>query len=119
MAARRPIIRDAASGEYKELPAGDTVVGAGAPTINQVEVDFGALPLSDATFTIVDASVVPSSHILAQVAWEAPTGKDLDEIEMDDLQLRAQPGTGQFKLFVRTADGSYLADRFKINYLVG
>ncbi len=90
-----------------------------AASISQTEIDFGTLPVSNASFTIVDAAVTLSSRLLAQVAYEAPTGKDVDEIEMDDLQLRCQAGTGQFLLFAQASDGSYLADKFKINYQVG
>jgi len=93
--------------------------GASSTNIKQTEVDFGVTPVADGTFTVVDADVSGTSQLLAQVAYEAPTGKDVDEIEMDDLQIRCQPGTGQFVMFIKVADGSYLADKFKVNYLVG
>ncbi len=84
----------------------------------QAEVDFGTTPVGNGTFTITDASVTTSSHIVAEMAYEAPTSKDLDEIEMDDIMLRCQPGTGQFTMFARSVDHSLLADKFKINYFV-
>lgn len=84
----------------------------------RVEVDFGSTPVGEATFTITDGSVTAGSHIIAQVAWEAPTSKDLDEVEMDDIMLRCQPDAGQFYIFARATDRSYLHDKFKINYLV-
>ncbi len=90
-----------------------------AASISQTEVDFGVTPVANASFTITDAAVTINSRILAQVAYEAPTGKDVDEIEMDDLQIRCQPGSGQFIMFVQTEDGSYLADKFRVNYQVG
>ena len=92
---------------------------AGGGGLKEIEIDFGTLPLAEGTFTINDSDVTVSSKVLAQVAWKPPTGKDLDEIEMDDLQIRCAPGTGQFSMFIRAADGSYLADKFLINYLVG
>lgn len=92
---------------------------SGTVNISQTEVDFGSTPVGDATFTVTDAAVTDSSQLMAQVAYEAPTGKDLDEIEMDNLQIRCAPGSGSFDMFINTADGSYLADKFKINYLVG
>ena len=52
------------------------------------------------------------------MAYEAPTGKDLDELDMDGLDLKFGPGTGQFTLYARGLDG-YVADKFKINYLIG
>ncbi len=93
--------------------------GAGSVNIKQTEIDFGVTPLAEKEVTVTDADVLVTSQLIAQAAYEAPTGKDLDELEMDDLQLRCQPGSGQFLMFIRTADGSYLADKFKINYLIG
>jgi hypothetical protein len=75
--------------------------------------------VSEALFTIVDINVSSASRILAQVAYVAPTDKDRDEIEMDDIQLRCGPFDGYFELYARAADGSYLADKFVINYQVG
>jgi len=89
-------------------------------TITQTEVDFGATPVADGTFTITNGAVSASSKILASVAYDAPTGKDLDEIEMDNLNIRVgKCSSGQFQIFISTADGSYLHDKFKINYTVG
>jgi hypothetical protein len=70
-------------------------------------------------FTITDSDVSSVSIIVASVAYDAPTSKDLDEIEMDDLVVRCgQAGSGSFEMFIDAADGSYLADKFKINYAV-
>lgn len=93
--------------------------GASSTNIKQTEVDFGATPVADGTFPITDGDVSGTSQIIASVAYEAPTGKDLDEIEMDDLIIRCGNGTGTFNMFITAADGSYLADKFKINYLIG
>jgi hypothetical protein len=87
-------------------------------SIKQTEIDFGATPVAEASFTIVDAAVTPSSHLIGQVAYEAPTGKELDELEMDALDLKFGPGSGQFTLYARGLDG-YVADTFKINYTIG
>ena len=85
----------------------------------QVEVDFSTTPIESKEFTILDSSVTLTSNISAAVAYEAPTGKELDEIEMDNLQIRCgQPSAGSFKMFINAADGSYLADKFKINYII-
>lgn len=84
----------------------------------QTEIDFGATPVSEATFTIIDASVVASSIIVGSVANIAPTGKDLDELEMDELSLAFGAGAGSFTIFARGLNG-YVADKFKINYNVG
>lgn len=96
-----------------------TINASGSTDIAQTEVDFGTTPVSDATFTVASVGVTTASQIIAQVAWKAPTGKEIDEIEMDNLEIRCQPGTDQFFMFINTADGSYLADKFIIQYLVG
>ncbi len=92
--------------------------GGGTLDIKQTEIDFGATPVSEASFIITDASVLVTSQLIGNVAYEAPTGKELDELEMDSLDLKFAPGAGQFTLYVRGLDG-YIADKFKINYLVG
>lgn len=119
MALKLPLVLDG-NGQMERLQAGDTIPG-GAATVNikQTEVDFGVTPVAEGTFTITDGDVTALSQIIASVAYEAPTGKDLDEIEMDDLIIRCGNGVGTFDMFIRAADGSYLADKFKINYLIG
>ena len=85
----------------------------------QAEIDFGALPIYQKEFTITDASVLTTSNITASIAYEAPTGKDLDEIEMDSFNvICGQATNGTFKIIVKSIDGSYLADKFKINYSI-
>ena len=85
----------------------------------RTEVDFGALPIYEKEFTITDASVIATSNITASLAYEAPTNKDLDELEMDSLSIVCgQASAGSFKMFVKSIDSSYLADKFKINYSI-
>lgn len=92
--------------------------GGGTLDIKQTEIDFGATPVSEASFIITDAGVLVTSQLIGNVAYDAPTGKDLDELEMDGLDLKFAPGAGQFTLYARGLDG-YIADKFKVNYLVG
>lgn len=87
-------------------------------SISQTEIDFGATPVAEASFTITDAAVSAASRIIGTVAYVAPTGKDLDELEMDGLDLKFAPGSGQFTLYARGLDG-YVADKFVVNYQVG
>lgn len=97
--------------------SGNKLIESGA-SVSQVEIDFGPAPVAEASFTITNASVTPLSNLTGSVAYVAPTGKDLDELEMDELDLKFGPGSGQFVLYARGRDG-YIADKFKINYLVG
>jgi hypothetical protein len=89
-----------------------------SPIVKQTEVDFGATPISESSFTITDIDVISSSHIEGSIAYEAPTGKDLDELEMDEIDLKFGVGIGQFTIYAKGMEG-YLHDKFKINYLIG
>ena len=87
--------------------------------IVQTEIDFGTAPLAEQTFSISDANATVGSKITASLAYDAPTGKDLDELEMDDLIIKCgNATTGFFDMLIKSVDGSYLADKFKINYLI-
>lgn len=93
--------------------------GSGTFTITQIEVDFGVTPISENIFTISDGIVTSSSKIIANLAYDIPTGKDLDELEMDCLDIKCgNASTGQFQMFIKASDGSYLHDKFKINYTI-
>ena len=93
--------------------------GGGSASITEVEIDLGTTPVYEGDINIVDAGVSTTSQILAQVLYKAPTGKDLDEIEMDNFNLKCEPLAGSFNLKIRSEDGSYLADKFLTGYLVG
>lgn len=80
----------------------------------QIEIDFGDTPVAQADFVVVDGGVTVNSVISGSVAYEAPTGKDLDELEMDDLILRFGAGSGQFTINASGDDG-YVAGTFKLN----
>lgn len=80
----------------------------------QVEIDFGAIPVAQADFVIPDAGVSVSTVILGSVAYESPTGKDLDELEMDDLILRFGAESGQFTINA-TGSSGYVEGKFKLN----
>lgn len=87
---------------------------------SQTEVDFGnSNYVTEKTFTVIDANVTATSKITAQLAYDAPTDKDLDEVEMDDLViLCGQCTTGSFSMIVTSLTGS-LHGKFKINYMIG
>jgi hypothetical protein len=89
--------------------------GAGFAFSKTTEIDFGATPVESADFTITDADVTAASLITAQVAYVAPTGKELDELTMDVFDLRCSQGIGSFTLHARSLEG-YVADKFKIVY---
>jgi hypothetical protein len=84
----------------------------------QTEIDFGTTPVSEASFTVGDEDDFVDSRITGDVAYEAPTSKDLDELDMDGLELKFAPGDKALTIYARARDG-YVADKFKINYLIG
>ena len=86
--------------------------------IKQTEIDFGTTPVAEASFTISDSAVTTASRLVGSVSYDAPTGKDQDEIEMDQIELNFTPGDKQFTLYARGLTG-YVADKFKVNYLIG
>lgn len=139
MAAPKYLERDLTTGQVKEViatetgPASEVIVSttsggtidpsllptSGSTVVKHTIVDFGSLPQSEMLFTITDASVSPTSHIIGEVAYDATgTGKDLDEFDMDAVDLKFGPGSGQFELYMKGLEG-YLADKFVVNYVVG
>lgn len=88
------------------------------PIAKQTEIDFGSLPISEARFMVVDNDVNIASHVTGSIAYEAPTGKDLDEVEMDQIDIIFGSGVGQLSIYARGMEG-YLHDKFKVNYLIG
>ncbi len=85
--------------------------------VAQVEVDFGDdLYTNYKIFTISDSTVAEGAKIIANIAYDAPTDKSLDEIEMDEIICTAgNSRTGSFDLIVKSLSGS-LRNKFKVNY---
>lgn len=91
-------------------------VGGGA-TLTEVEIDFGSKPAWSATFTVTDAGVSPSSHILPVPSGAVATGRVGNDAEWDSLILSASPGTGSFILTAMAVPGPVVGKR-KILYQV-
>jgi hypothetical protein len=108
-------IVDTANGITKKVDFSVVKSTIGVTRYKQTEIDFGTTPVYEASFTITDSEVTTSSIIVAQIAYVAPTGKELDELEFDFFDFRCTPGTGSFTLYARSLEG-LVADKFKINY---
>ena len=107
------------SGGFKDVFVTAPASYISRPLVTQTEIDFGSTPISSKEFTITDSNVSVNSRVTANMAYDAPTGKDLDETEMDHLQIICgQVTVGSFKMYVTSSDGSYLADKFKVNYTI-
>lgn len=94
------------------LGAGNLVVSA---SITETEIDVGTTPVAEGNIAVTDAGVTASSKIIGGIAYKAPTGKDLDELEMDALGLKFEPGSGTFNVKISGLEG-YIADKFVIWY---
>jgi hypothetical protein len=81
----------------------------------QTEIDLGSTPVYEATFTITDANITTSSVIVGYIAYVAPTGKDIDELEFDNFDLRFAPAAGSCTLYARSLEG-LVEGKFKVNY---
>jgi hypothetical protein len=81
------------------------------------EIDFGSTPIAEKEFTIADTDVTATSKIVGCIAYVAPTGKELDELEFDAIDLKFAPGAGQFKIYAKGLEG-YIADKFKVYYII-
>jgi hypothetical protein len=91
---------------------------AGAFTVTQAEIDFGATGATQGFFTITDASVTGTSKIIANQDAGAATGKEQDENEFDVFQCSCLPAAGSFTLYVNSVYGP-LNGPYKVNYTIG
>jgi hypothetical protein len=109
---------DGADGAPGPAGAAGPAGPGGSATITQVELDLGTTPVAEATVNTVDAAVTTATKIIFALSGIAPTGKDEDELEMDDLMIVPHPRAGSIDWFVRGNDG-YIADKFKLEYAIG
>ena len=84
-------------------------------SITEAEIDLGTTPVAEASVAVVDLGVTTSSKIIGGVAYKAPTDKDLDELEMDAIEVKFEPGTASLNVHIKGLEG-YLSDKFKVWY---
>lgn len=94
-------------------------INAESKKLKQIEIDFGQeLYNTYKIFVIYDPDIKLNSIVSSTIAYEAPTNKELDEIEMDDIICYSGVNQeGEFNLIVKSNSGS-LRDKFKINYIL-
>jgi len=85
--------------------------------MKQTEIDFGTAPVAEKEFTVTDTDVTATSRIVGCIAYVAPTGKELDELEFDAIDLKFAPAAGSFKIYAKGLEG-YVSDKFKVYYIV-
>ena len=83
--------------------------------IKEVEIDVGDICVTEATVNVIDGLVQTTSKILGGVAYKTPTGKDLDELDMDVLDILFKPLAGSIDVKIRSMTGS-VAGRFVLWY---
>lgn len=90
-----------------------------APTasvsITETEIDVGTTPVAEAAIFVSDVLLDANSKIIGGVAYKAPTGKELDELEMDALEIKFEPWEAGLYVHIKGLEG-YIADKFIIWY---
>ena len=93
-------------------------IGGGAPgsfAIYQAEIDFGSTPVEEASFAVTDAAITASMKVIGGMAYVAPAGRDLDEVEMEPFNCRFVAGTGNFTILVQAIEGP-VEGKYKLDY---
>ena len=91
--------------------------GGGSATWTEVEVDFGSLPVYDASFTVADAGVSATSEVAVVQSGNAATGRADGDAQFDSIAYAAQPAVGQFTLYALAHPGPVVGRR-KLLYQV-
>lgn len=71
----------------------------------EIEVNFGTMPVWDATFTITDATVISSSRVIAWISGNPNSAGSLGEALWDVIGFSCVAGTGSFTLFASALPG--------------
>lgn len=118
MTARRPLVTIA--GYQQELPVGDTLIGAGgAPAFTEVTLNFGAAPVISKSFSFADALVTTASKIIMSASGAPASGRQADELEMDNFMCAATCiVNGTVTAYVSASSG-FVSGQYKFNYLLG
>ena len=86
-------------------------------TATEIEVDFGSMPVTSATFTITDATISAASNIMISLTGKTATDRVGNDYTWDSISYSAVPGTGNFVLDAVVNNGSVVGKR-KLIYSV-
>lgn len=92
--------------------------GGGSAAWVEAEIDFGASPTYDATFTITDAGVSATTEVAVVQSGAAGTGRPLGDSLWDSITYAAVPAAGSFTLYALASPGPVVGTR-KILYQIG
>lgn len=94
----------------------DALEAAPGVIADVVEHDFGTAPVYEATFTITDASIAPTS-IVTVVPGGAATDRTADDWQWDGASIGVVAGTGSATCYVTFSPGPIVGPR-AFNYMV-
>jgi hypothetical protein len=92
------------------------ITGTGA-IIKQNVISIGATAVESLAWVVTDASVTAGSFITGSIAYIAQATKALDEMEMDQIDLKFAPAAGSFTVYVTGLTGMISGD-FTFNYTI-
>lgn len=81
-----------------------------ASGVTEVEIDVGATPVLEATVNKVDANVTTTSKIIFKLSGKAPTGKDTDDVFVENIVLAAEPKAGSIDWRIRAIGAPNVGD---------
>lgn len=83
------------------------------PTITtvEVEVDFGAVPTTDAQFAVVSPTALPTSKCTAVLSGKTATGRADGDAQWDAITFGVNPGTGTVTVYANCPSGSVVGKR--------
>lgn len=77
--------------------------GGGSVATYETGLDFGSKPVWDASFTVSEPSVSPTSKILVFPSANPALGRHSDDWQWDGLTLSAVAGTGEFTVYANAS----------------
>jgi hypothetical protein len=108
---------DGEDGRDSFIPGPQGSLGSGA-SWTEIDIDFGANPVYEATFTITDAAITSSAvKVIVVPSGKAATGRTADDWQWDGGMFAANPGTGSAACYANFNPGPIVGKR-KLQYLV-
>jgi hypothetical protein len=121
MAVRRPLVVSP-DGELEELPAADSLPGAGGSvTMYTIQVDFGPSTggSRSKTFSVALAGASVGQKVLASVALDMPAGVSEDELEMDMIAVAARVSAPDTLRIIAASVSGRITGKRNINIVLG
>lgn len=84
----------------------------------ELELDFGNTPVDAKYFSFSVPGMSKKALISCQTAYDAPTGKDLDELTCDVLSYCCQAMDEAFSIYAHSLTGRVVG-KFKVNLSIG